>query len=129
MLTPPFFTRWVRGPAAEHDGAVVVSVTDYAPHRRRDIPVVTTTGLRLSLGWYAMPGAVGLALWSVPHRGHSGSVSVWQTEEDLRRFVGLPRHREIMGRYRDRGRLRSTSWWAERFERRDVFAQARDWIA
>jgi hypothetical protein len=35
-----------------------------------------------------------------------GSLSIWATEDDLRRFVALPRHVAIMRRYRDRVRVR-----------------------
>jgi hypothetical protein len=125
MLMSP----WTDGPEAAPAGSVVVSVTDFAPHRRRDVPLITRTGLRLRRGWFAMPGAVGLCLWSDPLVPRSGSISVWTSEEDLQRFIRLPAHVAIMRRFRDRGTLRSTSWSADGFDPSAVVAQARGWIA
>jgi hypothetical protein len=125
----PFLTPWAPGPATGADSAVVVSVTDFAVHHRRHLPGVWLTGLRLRMGWYAMPGAVGLWLWSLPTRARGGSVSVWTSEDDLRRFVGLPLHVDVMRRNRDRGTLRSTTWTADEFLRADVLRRAREWIA
>ena len=44
---------------------------------------VAVYGLRMRMGWYAMPGAVGMWLWMMPASGRGGSVSVWASEEDL----------------------------------------------
>lgn len=106
----------------------MVSVTDFRPDHLRDVPRILATGLRLRLGWYAMPGAAGLWLWSLPLARRSGSVSVWTSEEALRGFVGLQKHVAIMRRYRDRGSLRSTMWLADRFSRTEVLDGARRWI-
>lgn len=124
----PLLTPWISGPEHPGDAPVVVSVTEYQAHHRRDIPAVALKGLRMRMGWYAMPGAVGLWLWSVPTAGCSGSVSVWTTTEALDRFIQLPHHIDIMRRYRSRGTVRSTTWTAELFDRDDVLARARDWI-
>jgi hypothetical protein len=125
----PFLVPWAPGPASGADSAVIVSVTDFAVHRRGHLPGVWLTGLRLRMGWYAIPGAVGLWLWSLPIRARGGSVSVWTSEEELRRFVGLPLHVDVMRRNRDRGTLRSTTWTADRFVVADVLQRAREWIA
>src|SRR4051794_30293938 len=117
------------GPAHDHHGDVVVSVTDLSLDRWRDVPTAAATGLRLRLGWYAMPGAVGLWLWSIPLERRSGSVSVWTGEDDLRRFVGLPKHLAVMRRYRDRGTLRAETWSMPRFVTSDILDRARRWIA
>jgi len=68
-------------------------------------------------------------LWMLPVAGRGGSVSVWASDEDLDRFVGLPHHVDIMRRYGDRGTVRSTTWTAERFDRSIILERARDWIA
>src|SRR3954469_12472226 len=73
----PLFTSCAAGPAADPEGDVVVSVTDLSLARWRDVPMAAALGLRLRLGWYAMPGAVGLWLWSIPAQRRSGSVSGW----------------------------------------------------
>ncbi len=122
---------WAPGPAeaaADGDG-VIVSVTDFAAVRRRDTPAIARTGIRLRQGWYAMPGAVGLWLWSLPLQRRSGSVSVWTSEENLRRFVTLPAHLAVMRRFKTMGRLRSATWQAEQFVAADTNRRARRWIA
>jgi hypothetical protein len=120
---------WAGGPEADAGGAVVVSVTDFAPHRRRDVPTIARTGLRLRLGWFAMPGAVGLCLWSQPLAVRSGSISVWTSEEDLQRFIRLPAHVAIMRRFRARGDLRSTIWSDVTFDAAEIVDRAKRWIA
>ena len=103
------------GPVGHTDDPVVISFTEFRPHHLRDLPDIVKTGLSLKSGWYAMEGAVGMWLWSQPLRGRSGSLSIWRDERSLRRFVALPRHLAVMRRYRDRGRLRSSTWQAQRF--------------
>lgn len=67
------------------------------------------------------------------HRGLSrrctGSLSVWTDEADLRRWIGLPRHAEVMRRYRPRGMARSTQWTCETFDRAAVHAEAKRRLA
>jgi hypothetical protein len=116
------------GPANPPDIPVVVSVTEFAADHRRDLPGVVLKGLRMRMGWYAMPGAVGLWLWSLPARAIGGSISVWASEDDLQRFISLPHHVDIMKRYGPRGRVRSTTWQADKFERNVIVERARSWI-
>lgn len=116
------------GPVNPLDQPVVVSVTEFSADHRRDLPGVLLKGLRMRLGWYAMPGAVGLWLWSLPAKAIGGSISVWQTEDDLERFIGLPHHVDIMQRYGSRGTVRSTKWSADTFEPHTVIERARSWI-
>jgi hypothetical protein len=125
----PFVTPWMPGPVDPGDAAVVVSVTEFAAHHRRELPGVAVNGLRMRMGWYAMPGAVGMWLWMMPASGRGGSVSVWASEEDLERFVTLPHHIDIMRRYGDRGTVQSTTWTADRFDRNVILDRARSWIA
>jgi hypothetical protein len=129
LVEVPLCTPCAPGPDAGSGGPVVVSVTDFAAARWRHIPGVVLTGLRLRMGWYAMPGAIGLWLWSLPARRRSGSISVWTDEADLRRFVTLPEHVAIMRRNRDRGTVRATTWRSERFAAADVLSSAMRWIA
>ena len=127
-LAAPRLTPWMPGPVDPRDQPVVVSVTEYVADHRRDLPGVALQGLRMRMGWYAMPGAVGLWLWSLPIKGLGGSISVWASEDDLERFIGLPHHVDIMRRYGPRGSVRSTKWTADRFDRRLIIERARDWI-
>lgn len=128
-VAAPALTPWMPGPVDPRDAPVVVSVTEYSAHHRRILPGVAVNGLRMRMGWYAMAGAVGMWLWMLPTAGRGGSVSVWATKEDLGRFVALPHHVDIMRRYGDRGTVRSTTWTADRFDRRVILDRARGWIA
>ena len=116
------------GPVDPDGRAVIVSVTEYTSHRRRDLPGVAYRGIRLREGWYAMPGAIGLWLWSLPGAGRGGSISVWSSADALERFITLPRHLGIMNRYQDRGSVRSTSWEAGWFDPEETLRRANDWI-
>ena len=124
----PLLTSWMPGPVPAKDGPVLVSVTDFRVDRRGVLAGVAVQGMRMRMGWYAMPGAVGLWLWSLPASSRSGSISVWSSEEDLERFVNLPHHVDIMSRYGPRGTVRSTTWHADTFEHHAVVERAREWI-
>jgi hypothetical protein len=115
-LVRPRWLPWREGPACDTTGPVTVSFTDFTSHHPRDLPGVYLTGLRLREGWYAMPGAVGMWLWGQPLAGRGGSLSVWASESDLRRFVSLPVHLAIMRRYRTRGSVESATWTMERWD-------------
>jgi hypothetical protein len=127
-LTVPLLTPWMPGPHEPGDGPVVVSVTEFAAHHLRALPGVALNGLRMREGWYAMPGAVGLWLWSLPAAARGGSISVWASEDDLQRFITLPHHVDIMARYGTRGAVRSTMWHAGEFEPHVAIDRARIWI-
>jgi hypothetical protein len=114
---------WTEGPSGA-DGSVLVSVTDFEVLDLRDRIGAWVQGIRLRRAWPSMPGAIGLWLWVKPLSRRSGSVSVWRSEEDLRRFVGWPRHVAIMRRYRGAGELTSATWWAERFDAQQIWAAA-----
>ncbi|GAS89708.1 hypothetical protein [Mycolicibacterium brisbanense] len=127
-LAQPLVTSWMPGPVDPADNPVVVSVTEYTAQRRRDVPGIAVHGMRMREGWYAMPGAVGLWLWSMPTPGRTGSISVWTDEEALQRFITLPHHVRIMQSYGPRGEVRSTTWHAESFDPAATVARARGWI-
>jgi hypothetical protein len=119
----PTFALWTWGPN-EVEGPVLVSVTDFHLQRTGDLLRVYLTGMRLSRAWRSMSGAVGMWLWTKPLGKRSGSVSVWRSEEDLRRFVRWPRHVELMRGYRDAGELTSTTWREARFDATGIWARA-----
>ncbi len=85
--------------------------------------------LGLRAGWYGLPGAVGLYLWSDLPRRCVGSLSVWTEEQALRRWIRLPRHVQVMRRYRPRGTTRSTQWTCETFDRTAIHAEAKRHLA
>ncbi|MFD1937466.1 MULTISPECIES: hypothetical protein [Nonomuraea] len=106
-------SRWIPGPEPRGTGAVVVSLTDFRLHRAAHLPRAARTGWRLGRLWPELDGAVGLWLWAEPWARRIGSVSVWRSEADLRAFVRLPAHVEIMRAYRSRGALVSATWTSE----------------
>jgi hypothetical protein len=129
-LSVPQLTPWMPGPHETVTASVVLSVTEFVADRRLDLPGIMLKGLRMRAGWYGMPGAVGMWLWTLPGTTvRSGSISVWTNEADLDRFVNLPHHVAIMTRYSDRGRTRSIRWAEPEFNPAAVIDKARAWIA
>jgi hypothetical protein len=102
---------------------VIVSLTEFTADRLRDLAAIARDGLALRRGWWAMPGAIGVALYVDAPRRRGGALSVWASAEDLRRFVALPRHREIVRRYGPRVTVRAATWTTESFHADDVFAR------
>ena len=124
LLSSRVWFPWEPGPEAATAGPVVVSLTDFTMHSLRSLPGIARTGRRLGLGWYAVPGAVGVHLWTDPLRRRVGSLSVWTDLGAMRRWVGLPLHVATMRRYRTRGSVSSTTWHDESFDREAVVAEA-----
>ncbi|WP_344862724.1 hypothetical protein [Planomonospora alba] len=104
---------------------MLVAVTAFRADRARDLPGIHRSGLALRRAWPRLDGAVGMWLWTEPLERRCGSVSVWRSEQDLRRFVAWPEHVAVVRRYRGRGRLTSTAWTAEGCDLRAVWARAR----
>lgn len=127
MLSPLLRSALRHGPAVRGGDAVVVSLTEFTARRPRDLAGIVQEGLALRSGWWAMPGAIELTLFVEPRLRQGGSLSVWEHEADLRRFVSLPRHAAIMAAYRDRVTVRAATWtttnpnlkhaWADRQQR------------
>jgi hypothetical protein len=122
-------TIWRDGSRGSPDGPVHVSMNDYLIHRRRDIPRVLWTGLRLRRRWPQTNGALGL--WMAASRAgrRQVSVSIWESPEDLRRFVRSPEHRKVMRKFRDAGTLYTNAWTAERCDPDLIWRQAVDRLA
>jgi hypothetical protein len=117
------------GPVPQTDGPVTVSLTEFTARRFRDLPGIVRDGVGLSRGWWAMQGAVGVILYLDPAKRRGGSLSVWASEDDLRRFVTLPRHTAIMRRYRGRVSVRSAVWQTDTFRTADAWAQRHERLA
>jgi hypothetical protein len=117
------------GPVPRTDGPVTVSLTEFTARRLRDLPGIVRDGIGLSRGWWAMPGAIGVILYVDPAQKRGGSLSVWAGDDDLRRFVALPRHAAIMRRYRDRVSVRSAVWQTDTFRIADAWAQRHERLA
>jgi hypothetical protein len=122
-------SQWKAGPAADADGPVLVSVTDFTAKRPLDLPGIARAGYRLRRAWPELEGAVGMWLWTSPLERRTGSVSVWSDETALRGFVKWPLHVEIMQKYRRRGSIRATTWTAESSSPGCVWRAARRHLA
>ncbi len=125
----PVWLPWMAGPHEGTTDPVVVSLTEFCAHAWRDLPGMGRTALGLRAGWYGLPGAVGLHLWADVSRRCVGSLSVWTDPADLRRWIGLPRHVQVMRRYRARGTARSTKWMCETFDRSAILGEAKRRLA
>jgi hypothetical protein len=73
---------WMAGPHEETAQSVLVSLTEFRAHAWRDLPRMAWIGLALRAGWYGLPGAVGLYLWTDFPQRCVGSLSVWTDAAD-----------------------------------------------
>ncbi|WP_406277575.1 hypothetical protein [Embleya sp. NBC_00896] len=106
-------TGWRPGAAAGGavpEGGLLVSVTDFTAARATDLPGIARAGFRLRRAWPSLDGAVGMWLWTIPHRRRTGSVAIWRDTAAMHAFVGLPEHVAIMRHYRERGTTRAGTW-------------------
>ncbi|MFE3442336.1 hypothetical protein ACFXNW_04820 [Nocardia sp. NPDC059180] len=115
---------WQAGPRHDLAGPVFVSVTDFLAASEGDVQRIYELGIDLGGAWPVMQGAVGLWLWGRPSQLRGGSISVWESEQDMRRFVRWPRHVAIMGEWRGRVGVAADSWHAPQFDVDDVLARA-----
>jgi hypothetical protein len=111
------------GPVPRTNGPVTVSLTEFTARGMHDLPGIAREGVALCRGWWAMPGAIGVVLYVDVLSKTGGSLSIWESEADLKRFIGLPRHTAIMRRYRDRVDVRATTWTAENFNVTEALKQ------
>lgn len=110
------------GPAAGSEGPFLISYTEFTPHTLRDVPRIHLAAERLRKECATLEGAVGvLAYWQLLRR-RVGSLSAWEDEEALRRFIRLPYHLDIMREFRARGTLRAAKWRSRSFELAPAFA-------
>lgn len=116
-------TTWKRGPAADFASPFLISYTEFTPNALRDVPAIYFVAEQLRDACAELEGAVGVTTYWQLFRRRGGSVSVWEEEAALRRFVSLPFHVEIMRRFRTRGSLRALDWPAEEFRLRAAFRE------
>jgi hypothetical protein len=93
----------------------VVSFTDFHSDSEEDWQQIAALGMKLAESWPIMRGAVGLWLWGKQVEWRGGSLSIWESYPDLRRFIRWPVHVAIMKNWRARIRVRSASWDDEQF--------------
>src|SRR5690348_1164439 len=109
---------WRSGPARA-ERSVLVSATRFTYRRAWHLPLVFWHGLRLRSGWDRVEGAVGVSIQADAATRTTYTVSVWQDEESLRRWLVSEHHARLMRDFR--GRLASSAsatWRTERFDLR-----------
>ncbi|WP_282785220.1 hypothetical protein [Nocardia sp. CC201C] len=116
---------WKPGPRHDVPGAVFVAVTDFLATSEEDVRQVYEIGVELGRTWPVMQGAVGLWLWGRPAELRGGSISVWESRADMRRFVRWPVHTDIMRTWRGRVGVASESWIADTFDPAAILDRAR----
>jgi hypothetical protein len=91
---------WRPGAAAGWRGPVYVSATRFTYQHFWHMLPVSWHGLRLRHGWPEIEGAVGLSLMSNMAARTTYTLSVWQSANDLNRWVRSPGHARLMRGYR-----------------------------
>jgi heme-degrading monooxygenase HmoA len=117
-----FRLPWAAGPGHDTDVLVSATQTDFA--RFRDMPGAIIAALRLRRAIRTAPGAVGVSLAMRPTQRRGWSVSAWEADADLHRFLQSPAHRATARRYRSRVTVRGESWRVDRFHLADAWHQA-----
>jgi hypothetical protein len=125
-MTRPLIRLWKTGGTTPPVGPVHVSMNDYLIHSYRDVPGVAIQGLRFRRGWPHTDGALGLWVANSPDGRRQISVSIWRAPEDLKQFVRRSDHVRVMRDFRPAGRLITTPWTAEQFDRGLIWRQAHD---
>ena len=121
-------TDWLPGPSDGISSSVVVSFTDFQSDSDEDWQQIAALGLTLAESWPIMRGAVGLWLWGKQVEWRGGSVSVWESHADLRRFIRWPVHVAIMKNWRARVRVQTAGWNDERFVPAQAWLRAEERI-
>jgi len=102
---------WRHGQLPQAQGPLVVSATRFTYKSLWDLPGVYWNGLRLRRAWPGFPGSVGVSVSVDAARRSTYTVSLWRSEEDLKRFVSHPSHLALMRAYRRRMESSSAATW------------------
>jgi hypothetical protein len=114
------------GAVAFGDDAVIVSATCLRWRGLGDLVALVWPALRMRAGWPSVDGAVGLAIAVELSQRATWSLSVWRSEEALRRFLASPAHVAAMTEHRRRlSTSASATWHSERFVLGDAWQEAR----
>jgi hypothetical protein len=117
------------GASPNASGGGLVSATRTEMHRWRDVPAVLVRGLRLRSRWRDFPGAIGVQLASEPLAKATWTVSMWETEADLHRFLRSQAHIDTLTPYRDLVTVAATTWESHHFSLPAAWAEALNKLA
>lgn len=127
------WSGWKRGKESPGtfggEAKLFVSVTHFQVSKIIHMPRIVFDGWRLKRRWPELAGAVGTWLWMDWRQLSSGSVSVWLAPEDMQAFVSWPPHKVVAARHRKFGRMTSTSWVADKLNRREIRIAAMQWLS
>jgi PPOX class probable F420-dependent enzyme len=101
-----------------------VSATRTRVHRYRDFPAISSRGLRLRARWPATPGAIGLQVGAQPLQRTTWTISLWESERDLKQFVRSQEHLDVLRPYRARMSVVGTTWETDRFILKEAWTEA-----
>ncbi len=117
---------WKHGQLPQAHGPMVVSATRFTYKSLWDLPGVYWHGLRLRRVWPRFPGSIGVSLSADAGRRSTYTVSLWRSEEDLRKFISHPSHLALMRAYRPRMEsVASATWIVESFDLGEAWRKAR----
>lgn len=103
---------WIAGPVTYPTrGPVLVSATKFTYRSLRDIPGVALAAVRLLRGWPDRTGSIGVFVGAEPWKRTTYSMSVWQSQADLRRFVRARDHQPLVRQYRPRLEASASAVW------------------
>jgi heme-degrading monooxygenase HmoA len=124
------YSKWKAGACTESEGRRLVAATRFAFRRVRDLPFVVRHGLRFRRDWAEIQGAVGVLLAVDLRRRTTYSVSVWESEEDLNRWLRSAGHVEVIRKYGHRVEdSTATIWWVDDFKVRGAWKMAHQQLA
>jgi hypothetical protein len=116
--------KWKNGSVSRTDGTFMLSATRFTYRSLIDMPGVFWHGLGLRKSWSRIEGAVGVFLAGDFLKRTTYTVSVWNAEVDLHRWLASPDHARLMRLYRRRMQSSAAvSWNAEGFVLRDVYRE------
>jgi hypothetical protein len=116
---------WRPGAAVSWRGPFYISATRFTYQRIWHTLPVSLHGLRLRNGWPEIEGTIGLSLMSDTAARTTYTLSVWQSVNDLHRWVRSPGHTRLMRGYRPwLESSAASSWSVETFDLRTAWREA-----
>jgi len=103
---------WKQGALRDAPAPLVVSATRFTYKDWWSMPGVYWNGLRLRRAWPLFPGSIGVSISADWRRRTTYTVSLWRSEEDLRRFISHPEHLKLMRAYRPHMESSSFATWS-----------------
>lgn len=117
---------WRHGQLDPVQGPMVVSATRFTYKSLWYMPGVYWNGLRLRRAWARFPGSIGVSISADMGRRSTYTVSLWRSEQDLKRFVSHPEHLALMRAYRPHMESSSAATWTvESFDLGEAWREAR----